>query len=248
MEKQKDVLFERGKEYYQEGDYESAYNYFLEAILQNHGSKALVYLGIMYLWGIYPRKDWDKAFQYFKDYYVETKDTLVLPTLMDFMDDNYKSKHAVKLYMDFLDFLIEHEVWQTYITKALEYGDKDGIHKYVPTDYQMKENLLKEAVKHGVDYGYSCLGEMYFLGELDSIYGEENKYKNAYEYFVKGPQNQTMPLYYLGEMYKDGLYVKKDIDKAIEYYKAVTNVNHPMIKEDLHYNMATERLQELENC
>ena len=62
----------------------------------------------------------------------------------------------------------------------------------------------------GETYGYECLGK-YYLNSGD--------YEKAYEYLMKPEKYNTTGLYCLGKMYEEGLFVEKDIEKAIEYYQ-----------------------------
>ena len=62
----------------------------------------------------------------------------------------------------------------------------------------------------GETYGYECLGDYYL---------NAGEYEKAYEYLMKPEKYNTTGLYCLGKMYEEGLFVGKDIGKAIEYYQ-----------------------------
>ena len=62
----------------------------------------------------------------------------------------------------------------------------------------------------GETYGYECLGDYYL---------NAGKYEKAYEYLMKPKKYNSTGLYCLGKMYEDGLFVEKDLEKAIEYYQ-----------------------------
>ena len=99
------------------------------------------------------------------------------------------------------------------------------------------------AAEAGVDYAYACLGKLLYEGDC----GEQD-YQKAYECFIKAGEKESMTLYYLGLMYENGQYVKKNSQKAKEYYEKIVNEN-PDLKSygDLHYGLAEQRLGNLRN-
>ena len=91
----------------------------------------------------------------------------------------------------------------------------------------------------GETYGYECLGD-YYLNVGD--------YEKAYEYLMKPEKYNTTGLYCLGKMYEEGLFVGKDIEKAIEYYqKAIdTDIDYEAdYGHDEYCDMSKERLCKL---
>lgn len=79
----------------------------------------------------------------------------------------------------------------------------DGDMKLVLKCYQLAGDM-------GETYGYECLGDYYL---------NAGEYEKAYEYLMKPEKYNTTGLYCLGKMYEEGLFVGKDIEKAIEYYQ-----------------------------
>ena len=75
----------------------------------------------------------------------------------------------------------------------------------------------EKAVENGEPFGNELLGEMYYLGK-----GVPVDYKKAFAYFTKDHSKKSFcTRYHLGEMYRQGLYVEKDLAKACEYYADV---------------------------
>lgn len=104
---------------------------------------------------------------------------------------------------------------------------------------EIAEKYYQEAADQGVDYGYECLGQLYYnLGD----------YKKAYDSLTKKEVQNTCGFYYLGKLYDEGLYVGQDMNKAIDLYeKAVAFCDGigEEIGEDEHGMLARKRLQEL---
>jgi len=72
---------------------------------------------------------------------------------------------------------------------------------------------------HGYYYCQYMLGEMLYLGKILRD-DRENDYKRAAYWFMKCCDNRGgyEACLYLGNMYQDGLYYKKDLEKAMSYY------------------------------
>ncbi len=65
---------------------------------------------------------------------------------------------------------------------------------------------------------------IYMLGKIEL---ERNNYEKAYNYFIKARDlGNIASINSLGLMYKDGLYVKKDLNKAKELFIEATNYNY----------------------
>lgn len=233
-----DKLVEIGAIHYSSYDHETAYRYFLEAALMDENPDAIQNLGFMYLWGYYPRQDYKKALKYFESYYLMTGECVsVFREILDISNDLVKEKAGREFFRRFIEFLVKNEEWWVYINIADCYGNGD----IYPKNIVKKIESLNIAIEHGIKYGNACLGEMYFKGEE-----VEKNYKLAYEYFLKNDDLSIMPLYYLGKMFEEGLYVEKDEDKAMRLYKKATSFNYPDIKNDLYYQLSAKRLHEME--
>lgn len=133
------------------------------------------------------------------------------------------------------DFVLPGEV-AVLIGSAYERGDK-----YRDKDAGAAMEWYREAADEDVAYANACMGKLYFKGE-----GVEQDHEKAYELFMKSGPEETMPLYYLGLMYEEGLYVDSDVSKAKEYYgKAVRDIPEGMFFGDYHYELAKRRLEDL---
>lgn len=194
-------LLRKAKEFEERGDDARAYQYRLEAAIEDNDGAALNELAKMYMEGDYVGLDFDKAAHYFELAYEKGFD--LSGELFVFVGSGYENGDR-------------------YREKAPETAMKW---------YEM-------AADEGVDYAYACMGELYFKGE-----GVEQDYKKAYDLFKKSGEQETLPLYYLGLMYEEGLYVDADRKKAGEYYEKVVK-EHRDCKAygDLHYELAEKRL------
>ena len=105
---------------------------------------------------------------------------------------------------------------------------------------ELAEKYYQAAADQGVDYGYECLGQLYYnLGN----------YKKAYDSLSKKEVQNPCGLYCLGKLYDEGLYVEQDKNKAIDLYeKAVAFCDKigEKIGVDEHGMLAKQRLCELE--
>ena len=91
----------------------------------------------------------------------------------------------------------------------------------------------------GETYGYECLGDYYL---------NAGEYEKAYEYLMKPKKYNSTGLYCLGWMYEEGLYVEKDIEKAVEYYQKSVDAFIDYEEEhghDKYCDMSKERLCKL---
>ena len=227
-------LIELGRDHLEEYEVEEAYRCFLEAALMDD-PEAIIELGIAYLYGRGVNEDFKKAFHYFKTAYTLKRDLSMMWDISEVRDDLILTEEGRNAYMDFIEFLLENEEWEMYIYMADEYSD-GGI---FPENTEKKIEYLNKAIEHGIDMGFDCLGEMYFLGEK-----VEQDYKRAYEYFMSYEGNASFAKpYYLGEMYRRGLYPKKDADKAKQLYLSITESDNPAKYYDKYYEPAAEHLK-----
>ncbi len=119
-----------------------------------------------------------------------------------------------------------------YISIGDDYTHENGYHN---KSFDKANMWFQRALRKGIDYAYACLGMVYYEGDI-----VERDYKKAYELFIQSGEVESMPLYYLGQMYEYGFYVQQDMDKALEYYHRIVD-EHPYVG-DLHYNLASDRL------
>ena len=118
-------------------------------------------------------------------------------------------------YLRRLAKIAGHETAIILIGDAYAYGEG------VPQDAQEAIRWYKKAVKAGATFVNEKIGLLYFEGR-----GVPVDYKKAYNYFTrdyfsKDKYKSVSTMYSLGEMYRQGLYVEQDIDKACEYYMRI---------------------------
>ena len=94
----------------------------------------------------------------------------------------------------------------------------------------------------GETYGYECLGDYYI---------NTGEYEKAYKYLMKPKKYNSTGLYCLGKMYEEGLYVEKDLQKAIDYYQKSVDA-YAKYEEanghDQYCDMSRERLKRLKTA
>lgn len=186
------------------------YNYSLKKLIANKNTYALYEMGINeykgYIKG-YPR--YDISYKYFEEasqknhsgsYYMMSKmyyDNLI----------GEGSKEELKLAYD-------------YLAKAIQLGSIPAINSlgllYLNGIYPVKKDLNKamEYFKKAASYNYA-----YAYNNLGKIYEEKKDYKLAFEYYQKSSNlGESWALNKLGEYYRIGIYVKKDMQKAFNYY------------------------------
>ena len=231
------TLTQRGKYYRDCSLYERAYWFFLEAAYSEGDMEAIENIGLLYLYGEYPRQDFTKAFKYLRKAYAATGNARMIGKIMEARKDISEDANGRMQYKEFLEFLAESGETRAYILMAQEYGE--GI--IFPYSIDMKIECLKAAADRGESFGYECLGEMYFKGD-----GVERCYKKAYEFFNMTDCNSSFVRpYCLAEMYRKGLYVEKKVDKAAEYYAWIANAEVHMKACDPYYLRACELLAKL---
>lgn len=216
--------------------YDKAYELFSEAALSNNPI-AIKNIGIMYLYGEGVEEKYEKAFRYFKRSYDISKDIHLIRHVMVAHEDIVASDKGGSLYRDFIEYLLKQQEWELLILKAEELA-KGVIY---PKDIFGMLSCYEEAIKHGVLLGAECLGEIYFLGEY-----VETDYEMAYKYFSSFSGNMSFAKpYYLGRMYEEGLFLKKDVNKALDEYKKITCSSIPMKSCDTFYLKAEKRVRSL---
>ena len=228
------MLYRRGLRKLWEKEYKDAYECFLEAA-QNQYSEATYKLGYMYLLGLYPERDYKKAFHYFEVAYdFGHKMIEDYESILEMEDAIAEDEKAVLAYRQYLEHMIECEDW----IAAIYIGDKYEEGKVYPKDIHKAMEYYLEAANHGVDMGYECVGTIYYEGR-----GIEPDYQKAYEYFTAFEGKCSYcKLYYLGEMYRLGRYVEQDREKAEGYFRRIVDDENP-IKEDMYYDLASESLK-----
>lgn len=236
----------KASELVKKGDYylsiemdEEAYVCYLEASLQGTDGGAFYKLGLMYLYGIYVERDYEKAFKYFRISFDMTGRAQGLIDIMLYeFNEICSDKEGRKNCRDYLDYMLEHGEWCLYVTIGCEYG----MGRLYELDYERKIDYMHKAIEKGFNIGYDTLAEMYFEGN-----GVEQSYEKAYELLMsyEGTASTTKP-FILAEMYRRGLYLKTDLDKAMELYRSVID-DFDEIPEapDEYYQRACEIMKNL---
>ena len=112
------------------------------------------------------------------------------------------------------------------------YGDalKDG--RGVEKNRKKAKKYFKKAAENGQIFGYGLIGMMYY---------EEQKYKKAFKYLKMSGKVGDCTVFTLAEMYQKGLYVKKNLKKAVKLYEYIVD-NYEMGD---YFDKAKERLREI---
>lgn len=78
------------------------------------------------------------------------------------------------------------------------------------------------------------------------LYLNRGDYEWAYECLTRPKKLNSTGLYLLGKMYEEGLYVEKDLEKAIDYYEEAANFFNDYEDEfghDKYSDLSMERLK-----
>ena len=97
-------------------------------------------------------------------------------------------------------------------------------------NYNEQNRLENLAEKHNIGSLQTYLGNFYFY--------KKQKYSKSLEFYKSAAQNyDVLALYQLGQIYEIGVngHIKKDIDKAMEYYKEATEIDFPFAFNKLAY-------------
>lgn len=91
-----------------------------------------------------------------------------------------------------------------------------GVHK----DINKTIKWYKKAARGGVKFGNECIGMLYFNG--DAV---PTDYEKAYKYFTKDSGKKSFnTTYALGEMFRNGWYLEKDLDLAYRCYSDIVYI------------------------
>ncbi len=167
-------------------------------------------LGVLYLFGFETTaKNYEKAYIYLKNAAEH---------------DNTEAMNGVGIiYLYGLGREVDLKAAEKYFNFANNLGDKDAKNNLgelyrIKNDNATAEYWFKLAIN---DYPYKA-----YEG-LSKIYIEQGDYKEAYEYTVKATElNNVEAEYNLGVFYEKGIYVQKDIQKAIFWYKKAAKQGH----------------------
>ena len=137
--------------------------------------------------------------------------------------------------------------WIEYVKKMAIAGDPVGYiwigdmfeeGRVTKRDVRKAIEFYQKAADEGISFGYECIGKIYYDGK-----GIDSDYEKAYKYIMKSRKKSGMSFYLLGEMYRQGLYVKQNMSRARSYYrKALGDGSYPEY-EDMYAEFAAERLK-----
>ena len=95
---------------------------------------------------------------------------------------------------------------------------------------QFNENIIK-AVEDDADAQFT-VGMCYLLGN-----GIKRNYKEAYKWISKSAEhNNVEAIHMLGELYKNGIYVSENYEKAITYYQKAGELGAPVSQNEVGIN------------
>ena len=83
------------------------------------------------------------------------------------------------------------------------------------------------------------LGNVYAYNNLGSIYEKDKNYEKAIElYTISADNGDSWANNKLGELYRKGIYVKKDLKKAFDYYEQASDSTQFTLCPWANYNLA----------
>lgn len=206
------------------------YNYSLNKLVQDKNPYALYEMGINeykgYIKG-YPR--YDISYKYFEEASLKNH-----PSSYYIMSKMYYNKLIGEYTKE------ELSLAYTYLNKAIELKCIPAINTlgllYLNGIYPVKKDInkaiiyFKEAAKYNYAYAYNNLGK---------IYETKKDYKKALEYYEKSANlGESWSLNKLGELYRIGIYVKKNMQKAFDYYNKAIESPIDNICFNAYYNLA----------
>lgn len=159
-------------------------------------------LGILYLFGHgVVKQDYVKSFNFLK------------------VAEKFNDPEAINglgvIYMLGLGRVQDFEKAELYLKKANELGEKNSKNNLGEL-FKLQNKIEKS--KYWFNLGVYDNPEKAYEG-LSKIYLEQNKYKEAYEFAHKAAKyNNAESEYNLGVFYEQGIYVDKNIDKAVYWY------------------------------
>ncbi len=156
--------------------------------------------------------------------------------LCAFNDDDSHSLLADEKCLEYMKKLAEAGRPEAYVQLADMFLHGTGVNKNV----EMAMDLCQKAADAGEITAYGFMGLVYYDGEE-----LPQDYKKAYDLLIKAGERSNEILYKLGEMYRLGLYVDQDTDKARECYQKVVDMGEfmPGSGLDTYFHCAEERLK-----
>lgn len=206
------------------------YNYSLNKLANNNNAYALYEIGTNeyngYVKG-YPR--YDKSYEYYKkaslknhpsSYYMMAK--LYINGLI-----GSKSNEELELAFEYLNKAISLGNIAAINTLGLMY--QNGTYP-VKKDIKKAISLFEQAASKDYPYAYNNLG---------LIYEAKGNTQESFKYFtLSSSLGESWALNKIGEYYRNGIYVKKDLEKAFEYYNKAIDSPINTVSYYAYYNLA----------
>jgi len=123
---------------------------------------------------------------------------------------------------------------EEFLNKAISLGSVAAFNKlglmYLDVDKIKAIDFFEKACSYDYVYAYNNLGK---------IFESENNYEKAYFYYLKSAlKEESWACNKLGEFYRLGLYVEKDMKKAFYYYNLASEVPINLLEYYCKYNLA----------
>jgi serine/threonine protein kinase len=229
----KNNQLEKGTLYYNEKDYEKAFNIFNSYILQEN-AEAQFYLGKMYKYGQYVEINNDKAFLLAKKSADQENDKGV-----NALGNCYEV--GVGTQKD-INKAIECYTKATKVGNAKAYVNLGDIYyegaEGIERDYNKAIEYYSSAINNANDQiekdlsgkPENNIGRIYY----DGGYGVNIDYEKARDYFLKAiEKNSPEAPIFLGFMYEAGKGVTQDFTQAFKYYAIGANLNNSFGQSNL---------------
>lgn len=148
------------------------------------------------------------------------------------------------LLIEYLYELAEHHDPNAYIMIGDLY--EHGLKPWIPQDICKAIKYYVKAIRADILYGYECIGMLLFYrGKND------DDYRTALNFFLAVSTHDGKlsfgGYYALGEMYRQGLYVKQDTSKAKRCYEKIIKSDLEYRNQDEYYKLAQKQYNKLLN-
>lgn len=148
--------------------------------------------------------------------------------------DNDKDGDIRERYKNYLQQLAESGWNAAYIMLGDACTGEKG--KFI--DPMEAIHYYEKAAENGIPFGNECIGMMYFTGKYIA-----RDYAKAFAYFTKDEGKKSFcTTYALAEMYRRGLFVTRNDEKACEYYSSIVYNESESLQLDEYYWRACYRL------
>lgn len=214
------------------------YNYHLKNLAKENNAYACFELGMNeykgYISG-YPR--YDNSYEYFYKASLSNHPTAMFMIAFMYINKLIGSGHKQELNIAY-----------DYLKKAINKGSIAALNTlglmYLNGIYPLEKDkdkaiyYFEKAANHNYAYAYNNLGK---------IKEQEHDYKQAFNYYLESANlGESWACNKIGEFYRTGTFVKKDLEKAFKYYNLAINVEINCVCSYAYYNLA--KYYYLEGC